>query len=77
MSKSSLDADEKPPTATTETSTVKMEAPPEYPSNQKRVLVMVALYLAIFLVTLVWKIDRRKLLSTQLSSAYCQIQSDR
>lgn len=58
MSKSSLDADEKPPTATTETSTVKMEAPPEYPSNQKRILVMVALYLAIFLVTLVWKIDR-------------------
>ncbi|KAK4064182.1 uncharacterized protein Triagg1_9161 [Trichoderma aggressivum f. europaeum] len=52
MSKSSFDADEKPPTATTETSTVKMEAPPEYPSNQKRVLVMVALYLAIFLVTL-------------------------
>ncbi|KAL7916665.1 major facilitator superfamily domain-containing protein [Trichoderma velutinum] len=52
MSKSSFDADEKPPTATTETSTVKMEAPPEYPSNQKRVLIMVALYLAIFLVTL-------------------------
>ncbi|KAL7940984.1 major facilitator superfamily domain-containing protein [Trichoderma barbatum] len=54
MSKSLSDGDEKPPTATTETSTMKVEteAPPEYPSNQKRVLIMVALYLAIFLVTL-------------------------
>ncbi|PNP43600.1 major facilitator superfamily transporter [Trichoderma gamsii] len=43
--------DEKPPTATTETSVVKMETH-EYPSNQKRVLIMGSLYLAIFLVTL-------------------------
>ncbi|RFU80048.1 major facilitator superfamily transporter [Trichoderma arundinaceum] len=44
------DSDEKPPTATTETS-LKMETL-EYPSNQKRILIMGALYLALFLVTL-------------------------
>lgn len=43
---------EKPPTANTEISVVKMETH-EYPSNQKRVLIMGSLYLAIFLVTLV------------------------
>jgi hypothetical protein len=51
MSQTLSDGDEKPPTATTEAS-VKMETP-EYPSNQMRILIMGALYLAIFLVTLV------------------------
>ncbi|KAK6447180.1 hypothetical protein FP744_10003430 [Trichoderma asperellum] len=43
--------DEKPPTATTESSVVKMETH-EYPSNQMRIVIMGSLYLAIFLVTL-------------------------
>jgi hypothetical protein len=31
----------------------KQEAPDEYPSNQKRIVVMMALFLSMFLVTLV------------------------
>ncbi|PTB70154.1 MFS general substrate transporter [Trichoderma citrinoviride] len=36
----------------TESSATKTEAPHQYPSNQKRIIIMLALYLAIFLVTL-------------------------
>lgn len=51
--------DEKPATANTATTATteispKMETS-EYPSNQKRILIMGALYLAVFLVTLVSK----------------------
>jgi hypothetical protein len=42
--------DDKTPSGVTQ---VKEESAVEYPSNQKRVLIMTLLYLAIFLVTLV------------------------
>ncbi|KAL6857305.1 major facilitator superfamily domain-containing protein [Trichoderma novae-zelandiae] len=52
MEKSPSEGEGKPPTAMTESSTAKTDTPPQYPPNHKRILIMLALYLAIFLVTL-------------------------
>jgi hypothetical protein len=56
MSASASGDDEKTPKGITqveEEKEKKDESAVEYPSNQKRVLIMTSLYLAIFLVTLV------------------------
>jgi hypothetical protein len=51
MSAQLLDIDEKPQTDAKQTN--KETEVVEYPSNQKRILIMTAVYLAAFLVTLV------------------------
>ncbi|KAL7816093.1 MFS general substrate transporter [Trichoderma aethiopicum] len=52
MANSVSEGEEKPPASMTDSSTAKAEAPHQYPSNQKRIVIMLALYMAIFLVTL-------------------------